>query len=257
VASLSRERDGNRRESTLNRRGAVFAVLVLSACGAPPPKPPAGAGPAGSPPAVDGTRAEATRAPPPGARYRIDPAASELRVLVYRAGAMASLGHNHVISTHTLTGWAAFDGSTAAAAFEVTVPVAGFAIDDPALRAEEGADFAEEVSDEARSGTLHNMLGPDVLDCGNFATLEISSLSIAPAGSGLQAQVSIQVAGHRSIRLVPFTLEVAPHRLVARGELNVSQSSLGLTPFSIFLGALKVQDEMRVKFKFVEVEAGS
>ena len=69
--------------------------------------------------------------------------------------------------------------------------------------------------------------------------------------------MAIQVAGHRSIRLVPFTLEVTPHRLVARGELNVSQSSLGLTPFSIFLGALKVQDEMRVKFKFVEVEAGT
>jgi hypothetical protein len=31
----------------------------------------------------------------------------------------------------------------------------------------------------------------------------------------------------------------------------VTQSSIGLTPFSVFLGALKVRDDLRVKFKFV------
>jgi hypothetical protein len=30
-----------------------------------------------------------------------------------------------------------------------------------------------------------------------------------------------------------------------------------LTPFSIFLGALKVQDELRVKFRFVAVSPGA
>jgi hypothetical protein len=35
------------------------------------------------------------------------------------------------------------------------------------------------------------------------------------------------------------------------GEMPLRQSDLGLTPFSAMLGALQVEDEMRVKFRIV------
>jgi hypothetical protein len=229
----------------VKRPGAVILSLALAACGAPQPKPPAAPAPVAIP------------TPPAGARYRIDPAQSELRVLVYRAGPMASLGHNHVISTHSLQGWAVFGGDAAGAAFALTAPVADFVVDDPALRAEEGAEFAEGVNDEARSGTLHNMLGPAVLNAGDFSALKITSVSVSAAGGSLRARVAVDVAGHESTILVPFVLDAAPRRLAASGELTVSQSSLGLTPFSVFLGALRVQDDLRVKFKFVAVSGGA
>ena len=245
-------------------QGAVLLSLALAACGVPAPKPPAVPPvPAAPPvPAVPGPAAPAGRtpanaAPAPGTRYRIDPARSELRVLVYRAGPMASLGHNHVVSTHSLQGWAVFDGDPAAAAFALTAPVGDFVIDDPTLRAEEGADFAEEVGDEARSGTLHNMLGPAVLNAANFAALKITSVSVSAAAGRLRARVALDVAGHASTVIVPFVLEVSPRRLAASGELSLSQSSIGLTPFSVFLGALKVRDELEVKFKFVAVAGGA
>jgi len=178
-------------------------------------------------------------------------------VLVYRAGPMASLGHNHVVSTHSMQGWAVFDGNAASASFALTIPVADFAVDDPTLRANEGSDFEEQVNDDARSGTLHNMLGPAVLNAADFPTLKITSVSLSSAAGALRARVAIGIAGHESTIEVPFVLETSPHRLVGHGELTVTQSSLGLTPFSIFLGALKVQDELRVKFRFVAVSPGA
>jgi hypothetical protein len=219
----------------------------LAACGVPAPKPPAA--PAG--------RAPGNAAPAAGTRYRIDPTQSELRVLVYRAGPMAALGHNHVVSTHSLHGWAVFDGDAATAAFALTAPVGDFVVDDPTLRAQEGADFAEEVGDEARSGTLHNMLGPAVLNAAHFSVLKITGVSVSAAAGRLRARVALDVAGHASTIVVPFVLDVSPRRLAASGELSLSQSSIGLTPFSVFLGTLKVQDELEVKFKFVAVSGGA
>jgi polyisoprenoid-binding protein YceI len=243
--------------SVVKHPGAVIISLALAACGAPPPKPPAAPAPVALPAPSVPVRPQppAEAVAPAAARYRIDPAQSELRVLVYRAGAMASLGHNHVISTHSLQGWAAFEGDAAAAAFAVTVPVADFAVDDPGPRTDEGADFADAVTEEAKSGTRHNMLGPAVLNAADFPVLRIRSVAVAATGisGSYRARLVLEVAGHESSLVVPFQLDAAPHRLIASGELTVSQSSIGLTPFSIFLGALKVQDDVRVKFKFVAV----
>jgi hypothetical protein len=63
----------------------------------------------------------------------------------------------------------------------------------------------------------------------------------------------IEVAGHSSMLVVPFSLDASPGLLEACGELTVNQSSLGLAPLSIFLGALKVRDDMRIDFKLVAV----
>ncbi len=65
-----------------------------------------------------------------GATYRIDSARSELRILVYRAGAMAMLGHNHVIANRALSGWVRYSGKVTEASFALTVPDAGFVVDD-------------------------------------------------------------------------------------------------------------------------------
>src|ERR1700678_967454 len=172
----------------IKHAAAVIISLALGACGAPSPKPathppvptpapsvtlPAPSVTVPAPPAPVPLPPSAGAAPPSAARYRIDPAQSELRLLVYRAGPMASLGHNHVISTHSLQGWAAFEGNTASAALAVTVPVADFTVDDPASRTEEGSDFADAVTDEAKSGTRHNMLGPAVWNAADFPVLTL------------------------------------------------------------------------------------
>jgi hypothetical protein len=182
---------------------------------------------------------------------RIDAAQSELRILVYRAGAMAALGHNHVIINRSLDGWVQEGARAGADALYLSIPVADFVVDDAAARREEGTDFADEVSEEAKTGTMRNMQGPLLLDAQHYPTITLRSLEVSDADGALKAHMTVNVAGHESSLLVPFSLEAAPGRLTARGSVRLRQSELGLTPFSALLGALKVQDEMRLKFTLV------
>jgi hypothetical protein len=55
--------------------------------------------------------------------------------------------------------------------------------------------------------------------------------------------------------VVPFVLTISPDRISAAGTAVLRQSDLGLTPISAMLGALQVQDEITVKFKFVAAAA--
>ena len=225
-------------------------ALFLAACGvfkvrpaAPPPKPE-------EPISRPGL--------PPGRVYRIDEKQSELRILVYRAGPLAYFGHNHVIVNHAVRGAVNLADVPGDSVFWLTVPVAGFVVDDAQARREEGADFAADVPDSAKSGTLHNMLSAALLNADEFPAIAVRSAAGPGAGGGsaagaLTATVAISVAGHESTVNVPLTLHVDTGRLSAAGSLEIRQSALGLTPFSLMLGALQVQDEMTIKFEFVAV----
>jgi YceI-like protein len=190
----------------------------------------------------------------PGKRYRVDESQSELRVLVYRAGPLARLGHNHVVVNRALRG--AVSLAEGASAFQLTVPAAGFAVDDAQARGEEGLDFAANVPEGAKSGTLQNMLGTAVLDADEFPVITVDSVAVsaipdAPDSGKMTATVRISVAGHESTLEVPFALQSDSSRLSATGSLALRQSALGLTPYSLMLGALQVQDLITIKFKIV------
>jgi hypothetical protein len=218
--------------------GIGVLVLALTACGAPRSRQGAPQNPQESP-----GRPEL----PGGAVYHIDEAQSELRVLVFRAGPLARLGHNHVMVNRMIRGAVSLGDAEGSSAFWLSVPAAGFVVDDAQARAEEGADFAATVSDDARAGTLQNMLGTAVLDAAEFPSITVKSLRI----SETMAAVSVGIAGHESTIDVPFTLQADPRRLSATGSMELRQSDLGLTPYSLMLGALQVQDSMTVKFKIV------
>lgn len=223
--------------------GAFILALLLAACGAPSSRQstPHGSISPANPPATSGVS------------YRIDAAQSELRILVYRAGPLASLGHDHVIVNRALGGWVKYAGAAATASFSLNIPAAGFVVDDARVRREEGADFAEDIADDAKSGTLSNMLSAAVLDAAQFPAVTVRSVAVRGTDDALEATLAVNVAGHESTLVVPFSVDGSTRRLTASGALTMRQSALGLTPFSVLLGALRVQDELRVKFKFVAV----
>src|SRR5258708_20547580 len=111
----------------------AVVVLSLSACGAPRPRPSAPQ-PAIPPAAI------LESLPPPGA-YAIDSQNSELRILVYRAGPLANLGHNHVMVSHSVSGLVQTGSSISSSSFSLKVPVESFVVDDADARREEGGDF--------------------------------------------------------------------------------------------------------------------
>jgi YceI-like domain len=228
------------------RLGIGVLVLLLAACAALKGRHAAPQKPEGPVPSLE--------LPLPGRAYQIDVNRSELRVLVYRAGPLARFGHNHVMVNRAIRGAVSL-AETGASVFWFKVPVAGFVVDDAQARGEEGADFAAAVPDDAKSGTLHNMLSAPVLDADEFPVITVNGTAAAGArASGaaeLVATLAISVAGHESKIDVPFVLESDPDHLSATGSVELRQSALGLTPYSLMLGALQVQDAMTIKFRIV------
>lgn len=229
--------------------GVGVLALLLAACGAvqvrhaPPPSPE-----------------ESISRPglPPGKVYRIDASQSEIRILVYRAGPLAHFGHNHVMVNRSIGGAVNLADAPNKSVFRLTVPVADFVVDDPQARREEGGDFPGDIPDDAKSGTLHNMLSAALLNADEFPAITVSSVAESggqnASGTGeWTATVAISVAGHDSKVDVPFRLEIDSRRLSAAGSLELRQTALGLTPFSLMLGALQVQDAMTIKFHLVAV----
>lgn len=234
----------------LKRCVVLATLLMLASCGAPKPRSqpplPAAAG-AGS------NLASADMPLPPAGPgvYAIDPGQSEVRLLVYRAGAMAQLGHNHVITHRSVGGWVQFTGKSRTASFALSLPLAGFVIDNAAARSQEGTDFFEEVPTDAKEGTRRNMLSAALLDGEHFPTVTVISSGITDDGGTMNATLRVRIAGHESVQVVRFQAATSTGQISVSGSIKLRQTSLGLKPFSIMLGALQVQDEMTVKFTLV------
>ena len=219
----------------------VVTLLALAACAARHPRP-----------------ASAPRAPAPGkslqtlpapGEYKIDSQNSELRLLVYRAGPLAHLGHNHVMVNHAVSGRVQIGDAISSTSFSLVVPAAAFAVDDAQSRREEGEDFPGEIPEDAKEGTRHNMMSAGVLNAAQFPSITVNSAALSGGLEAATAVLEISVAGHRSRISAPLTLEGDAQHLVATGSLEVKQSALGLAPYSLLGGALQVQDAMQLKFK--------
>ena len=214
------------------------AISILAACAAPRPRPNAPSAPVQT----------AASLPAPGA-YKIDSDNSEVRVLVYRAGPLANLGHNHVMIDRAVAGTVQIAGSISASSFSFTVSADRFVVDDAQSRREEGSDFAAEVPENAKSGTRRNLLSAAVLNVAQFPLISVTSMALSGTPAALSALLTINVAGHASTIPAACMLQGDAHHLTATGSMQLRQSALGLTPYSLLHGALQVQDTIRLKFK--------
>lgn len=200
-------------------------------------------------------------APPPqrheGQPFDVASGESLLTILAFRAGTLAKFGHNHVIASHDISGTFYVPDDLEHSTFELRIPVAQLAIDEPDLRAKEGPDFPKDVPDSAREGTRRNMLSDALLNGAQYEDITLVSQHIdtSTSGSQVRADVQVTVRGQTHTVSVPVTYSLSNGQLTASGDLPLKQSDLGLTPFTAALGALAVQDEMRVRFHFVAHQA--
>ena len=246
----------------LGLAGAVLLAPLLGGCPLQPHAPAA-------PPRV----AVETPAPHEGVPYDIVADESLLTIRVYRGGTLASAGHNHLIALHGLTGTVYVPADVMRTSFEVRIPVAEFTVDEPALRAQEHSpDFPPEVPDTAREGTRRNMLGEALLAAEHNPQIVLRAVRLESAGAPVPgggeaggeaggetrvlARVQTTVRGQLRTISLPVRYQLAAGALIVSGEAALKQSELGLTPFSALLGALQVQDEMRVRFRIVARAAG-
>lgn len=205
---------------------------------------------------VLGTAAPGVAAlPAGGVVYRIDPAASEIHILVYRAGPLSRLGHNHVIAVQDPEGEVLLHSDRLGSSFELLVAVDGLTVDSPLLRERYGEAFASTPTEADIAGTRDNMLGPALLDAAAYPYLRIAGqLVSAPDGDAVALEIAVKDTVVQ--RTVPISLEIGEDSLTARGTLEIDHSALGLTPFSVMLGALRVAETMEIRFSLTARRAG-
>lgn len=187
---------------------------------------------------------------PDAPRFAVDPQASEVRLLVYRDGPLARFGHNHIFIGR-VEGEIRAGETPAGSAFRLEIPVDSFAIDPPAARAEEGADFAAEVSEQARQGTRDNMLGEEVLDAGRRPLIHIASVALT--GPRWNPTVTARVTLRGASRDVRFPAAVFQYgeALEVIASFRLRQSDFGIKPFAALGGGLLVHDAIDIRLRII------
>ena len=233
--------------SRLMRGSRVFvvccALLGLASCQTSPPTP------RGTETSLPAPQPAAAGVPAGAREYKVVSEESLLQVLVYRGGAMARLGHNHVIASHQLGGSVYVTDDPLATRFDIAFPVDGLTVDEPALREAAGPDFPPAVPQSARDGTHKNLLSEALLDGANYPEIRLRALDIRAAGENYDAGVEITFKGQAYVQRVPVSVRREPGLVVASGEFPLRQSELGLKPFSVAMGSLVVLDEMHIRFE--------
>jgi len=209
-------------------------VLMLAAgCAAPPVVPPPAAPPV--------ERAAQTM---PFEAWTI--ASSRLEVRVYRDGPLLQLGHNHVITSDQLGGVIELREPRTHSGFTLDLPLASLVVDDPAARAAAGDEFASPVPEQDRAGTARNMLGPAVLDAARQDVLRLTAEEVSGGPADYIVRVRVALRGEERVIVVPLTVNFVDDRLQIHASVRLHHADLGLTPFSVALGALRVRDDFEI-----------
>ncbi|MDB6062403.1 MAG: hypothetical protein JWM78_2506 [Verrucomicrobiaceae bacterium] len=187
--------------------------------------------------------------------YQLDSSRSSIKLNVYRDGPLARLGHNHVIAIEQISGTIYREKITAQSEFELSFPVAAMQVDRSDDRAEAGTDFASAVTPEAIAGTRENMLGPKLLAAQQYPLISLRSISISGAEPDVQIVVAIKLREFDSQIALPAHISEQDSALFIDGEVPLSQVQLGLTPYSVLGGGLRVGDTINARFHLVALHA--
>lgn len=225
-------------KTTLPTLPALLILLLLAGCAAEAP-------PVGPVTPVDTGATWYQKAAQAGRKiYKIDGQQSLITITVRRGGALARLGHDHVVASRSLEGFVAPDVGRADFHFRLDQ----LTVDEPALRAAAGLDT--QPSTDAIAGTRANML-KRVLEADRYPVVMLHAERAGGAGGADTLRLTVTLHGVARSFDVPTNIERDKNALTASGELRMLQSAFGITPMSVMGGAMTVQDQMELKFRIV------
>jgi hypothetical protein len=140
--------------------------------------------------------------------------------------------------------------------FDLSLPLDSLVVDDDAARSAAGGEFAAPVPQKDRDATRQNLLGEKVLDAAHQGAIRLVAESITGEAGKYEARVRVSLAGQERVVTAPFTVTVEGGELRAHSAFRMSHADLGLQPFTVGLGALKVRDDLDVELT-VEARRGS
>src|SRR5512146_766458 len=192
---------------------AGFVTLLLAACvsGSRPVVPPSAASPANFP---ERDYREASGTEPV---YRIDRSSSRILIYVYRDGPLAKLGHDHVVASHDVHGYALLPDRLANARADFYFPVAAMTVDEPELR--RAAGFTTEISATDIESTRQRMQRV-VLEAEKYPLVRVHAVPGSGTPPRLNLSVDVTLHGITRALKVPATLAVDSSRFRADGEAD-------------------------------------
>ena len=219
---------------------AILALLAACQSQTVPETSPADA-PAGWP-GFDFAGAAAAGAPV----FQLIPERSRIDIVVRREGPLARFGHDHAISVRKAAGFILLGETPAESALaELRFRVDDLAIDTAELRARYTLDTKPDAADI--EATRENLL-EKVLEAGRWPYISIRMSDFRLEGEAYSALVETLVRGSVSSKRQVFQLVSEDGGVTARGSLTIRQSELGIEPFSVLGGGLRVADPMEVHF---------
>jgi polyisoprenoid-binding protein YceI len=178
-------------------------------------------------------------------RFAVDAAKSSLTVRTGRAGLFKFAGHDHEIRALAMTGEVTADPDhLSASAVSLHVEAARLTVQP----ADEPPNDIPQV--QAR------MVGPELLDVARFPEIVFHSTGITGRRT-TDGSFDLGVDGDLSLHGVTRRINLHLHAVVegesltASGETAVRQTDFGMTPVSVAAGAVKVKDEVIVRFSIV------
>lgn len=184
-----------------------------------------------------------------GTTYTVVPGESDLHWLVYKAGALARLGHNHTIAAGDLRGTVQLNSANLAESrFELEFSVANLVVDNPELRSTLGVDFASVPTAEDIAGTKRNMLSETVLKGDQFPRIRLVGTGPVLRDGAHALAVTIELLGRSVPVTVPTEVTVEGDRVRAKGQFELNHADLGMQPFSIMMGALQVGEKLSFSY---------
>jgi hypothetical protein len=222
-----------------NLSATLFATaMVLSACGPQPTRQPVVAMSL----AADLRDAYQTILQSGAPVLEIDAARSLVALEVRRGGALARLGHDHVVASHDVRGYVAPLQGRA----DLYVSAAELVVDEPVLRA--AAGFGTQPPPSAIEGTRDNMLHRVLrADEYPFVVVSITGARVVAGRQTLRASLSINGATRATD--VDASVESAEGELRISGRMTIVQSDYGIVPLAIAGGAIQVEDAVDARFE--------
>jgi uncharacterized protein involved in outer membrane biogenesis len=166
-------------------------------------------------------------------KHQFGPENGELLVHTRRTGAAAKAGHDLEME---VTAWS---GTIDVGETPEQTTVA-LSADGGSLRVREGRGGIQSLGDDDKA-SIRQSIDDEVL---KRTPIEFRSSIVQPSadGEGLRVHGTLEALG----RTVPTEFDLATAEGKLTGKAIVKQTDLGLKPYSILFGTLKVTDEVRI-----------
>lgn len=182
--------------------------------------------------------------------YIINPAQSELIVLVHKAGIASSFGHNHVIKAEKFKGTINFSEELlSGSSVNIEVYSGSLRADLPEMRSK--FKLSGELSTEDRKKIESDMMGKDQLDTAKYNSIKFHSESLIKNDSDNYLIFgNLTIHGITKRISADVSIEVKNSELSAYSSFRINQSDFNIKPFSAALGLIRNKDEIQIIFNF-------